>query len=81
MNASGGCEAAVTARIRTGWMKFREYGEILHGKNYSLKLKEKIYQSCVRSVMDVVFGGKGVVNSEKDRESNVWNEVDGQEKH
>ena len=24
LNASGGCETAVTARVRIGWMKFRE---------------------------------------------------------
>ena len=24
VNASGGCEAAVTARARIGWVKFRE---------------------------------------------------------
>jgi len=51
MNANGGCKAAVTARTRIGWMKFREYGEILHGKKYLLKLKGKIYRSCVRSAI------------------------------
>ena len=24
LNACGGCETAVTARVRIGWMKFRE---------------------------------------------------------
>jgi len=33
MNAIGGYEAAVTPRTRIGWIKFREYEEILHGKN------------------------------------------------
>ena len=28
VNASGGCEAAVTARARIGWVKFRECGVI-----------------------------------------------------
>jgi len=56
MNASGGCKAAVTARTRIGWLKFREYGEILHGKRYSVKLKGKIYQSCVRSA--ILHGSK-----------------------
>ena len=29
LNASGGCEAAVTARVRIGWMiSFRECGEL-----------------------------------------------------
>ena len=29
LNASDGCETAVTARVRIGWMKFRECGELL----------------------------------------------------
>ena len=31
LNASGGCETAVTSRVRIGWMKFRECGELLRG--------------------------------------------------
>ena len=30
LNASGGCEVAMTARTRLGWKKFRECGEILN---------------------------------------------------
>ena len=29
LNASGGCEAAVTARVRISWVKFREGGGLL----------------------------------------------------
>ena len=50
LNASGGRETAVTARMKIGWIKFRECG-ILYGRKFSLKLKERIYQSCVRSAM------------------------------
>ena len=32
VNASGGCEAAVTARVRIGWVKFKECGELLNSK-------------------------------------------------
>ena len=42
LNASGGSEAAVTARTRIKWIKFRECGELLHGRKFSLKLKEFI---------------------------------------
>ena len=42
LNASGGSEAAVTARTRIGWIKFRECGELLHGRKFSLKMKERI---------------------------------------
>ena len=48
MNAGGGCEAAVTARARIGWVKFRECGELLNLKRFSLKLKGMV---CVRSAM------------------------------
>ena len=51
VNASGGCEAAVTARARIGWVKFRECGELLNSKRFSLKVKGMVYQSCVRVAM------------------------------
>ena len=31
LNASDGCETAVTAGVRIGWLKFRECGELLLG--------------------------------------------------
>ena len=39
VNAGGGCEAAVTARTRCGWVKHRECSELLYGRRYPLKLK------------------------------------------
>ena len=51
VDGSGGCEAAVTARARFGWVKFRECGELLRGKRFSLKMKGMVYRSCVRSAM------------------------------
>jgi len=42
LNASGGSEVAVTARTRIGCVKFRECGEVLYGKLFSLKLKGKV---------------------------------------
>ena len=51
MNASGGCETAVTARARIGWMKFKECGELLNSKRFSLHMKGIIYRSCMRSAM------------------------------
>ena len=41
----------MTARTRVGWKKFRECGEILFGKRFSLQIKGKIYRSYVRSAM------------------------------
>ena len=51
MNASDGSEAALTARMRIGWIQFTECGELLYGRKFSLKMKGRIYQSCVRLVM------------------------------
>ena len=44
LNASGGCEAAVTARVRIGWVRFRECGELLLGNRFPLKMKGKVYR-------------------------------------
>ena len=52
VNAGGGCEAAVIARARISWVKFRECrDQLLNSKRFSLKLKAMVYQSCVRSAM------------------------------
>ena len=51
LNASGGSEAAVTSRTRIGWIKFRKCGELPYWRKFSLKMKDRIYQSCVRSTM------------------------------
>ena len=51
LNASGGCETAVNSRVRIGWMKFRECGELLRGRRFSLRMKGMVYQSCVSSAM------------------------------
>ena len=39
----GGCEAAVTARTRCGWVKIRECGELLYGRRFPLMLKGAVY--------------------------------------
>ena len=52
VNAGGGCEAAVTARARIGWLKFRECGEFLNSKRFSRKLKGLVYWSWVRSAFE-----------------------------
>ena len=56
LNASGGCEAAVTARVRIGWVKFRECGELLLGNRFPLKMKGKIYRCGVRSA--ILYGSE-----------------------
>ena len=56
LNVSSGSEAAITTRMRIKWIKFRECEELLHGRKFSLKMKGRIYQSCIRSAM--LYGSK-----------------------
>ena len=52
LDADGGCDSAVTARVvRSAWNKFCEYLPILTGKGFSLKLKGKVYATCVSCLM------------------------------
>ena len=46
LNASGGYKAAVTARVRIGWLRFRECGELLLGNRFPLKMTGKVYRCC-----------------------------------
>ena len=39
LDADGGCDSALTARVRSAWKKFRKYLPILTEKGFSLKLK------------------------------------------
>ena len=50
-DADGGCDSAVTTRVRSAWKKFSEYLPILTGKGFSFKLKGKVYATCVRSCL------------------------------
>ena len=42
---------AKKSRVRSVWKKFCEYLPILTGKEFSLKLKGKVYATCVRSCL------------------------------
>ena len=56
LNSGGGCEAAVTVRVRIGWVRFRECGELLLGNRFPLKMKGKVYRCCVR--LAILYGSK-----------------------
>ena len=56
LNASGGCEAAVTARERISQVRFRKSGELLLGNRFPLRIKGKVYHCCVRSA--ILYGSK-----------------------
>ena len=43
MQVHGSCEAALTAGTRIGWVKFKEYRELLNSKWFSLKTKGMVY--------------------------------------
>jgi len=51
VGSSGDAQSSVTARIRAGWRKFIELSQVLCGRVLSLKLKGRLYKSCIRSVM------------------------------
>ena len=65
INASGGCEAAVTARVRIGWVRFREGGELLFGNKFPLKMKGKICRCCVRSA--ILYGSETWCSKENEK--------------
>ena len=46
----------VTARLRIGWVRFRECGEWLLGNRFPLKMKGKVYHCCVRSA--ILYGSE-----------------------
>ena len=56
LDAGGGCLNAVTARVRVGWKKFRELSAVLCGRKWSVKMKGKLYKTCVRTAM--IYGGE-----------------------
>jgi hypothetical protein len=47
----GGVEEATRARVRCAWGKFMELAPILTARRVSLKLKGKMYRSCVQRVL------------------------------
>ena len=51
LSAGGGCEMAVTTRVKTAWKKFRELLPVLTSRHLSYKTCGCVYSSCVRSAM------------------------------
>ena len=43
-NSKSGFEAAVTARVRTGWERFRECGELLLRNRLPLRMTGRVYR-------------------------------------
>ena len=51
LSVEGDADAAVEARIRIGWNKFRQLVPLLTNKDVSLFMRGRLYSSCVRSSM------------------------------
>ena len=51
LDRDGGADLAAIARIRNGWMKFRELFRFLTSRAPPLEMKGRVYGSCVRSNM------------------------------
>ena len=51
LNVDGDADAAVEAKIRTGWNKFRQLVPLLTNRDISLIRRGRLYSSCVRSSM------------------------------
>jgi len=51
LSVDGDADAAVEARIRIGWNKFRQLVLLLTNKDVSLIMRGRLYSSCVRSSM------------------------------
>ena len=51
VDGDGGADLAATARIRNGWMKFRELFPFLTSRAPPLEMKGRVYSSWVRSSM------------------------------
>ena len=51
LSVDGDADAAVEARIRIGWNKFRQLVPLLTNRDISLFGRGRLYSSCVRSSM------------------------------
>jgi len=51
LSVDGDADAAVKARIRIGWSKFRQLVPLLTNKDVSLIMTGRLYSSCVQSSM------------------------------
>ena len=56
VSAGGGCEAAVTARTRYGWVKLRECGELLCGRRFPIKLNGVVHKRYARPA--ILYGSE-----------------------
>ena len=51
LGAAGGCEEVSRTRVRAAWGQFKEFAELLTRRGIPLRLKGRVYRTCVQSVM------------------------------
>jgi len=56
LGARGGAEKSSRARVRCAWDKFRELSPLLTSRGVSLKVKGRLYSTCVQCVM--IYGSE-----------------------
>jgi hypothetical protein len=56
IGAGGGAEESSRARVQCAWGKFRELSPLLTLREVSLKVKGRLYSTCVQCVM--IYGSE-----------------------
>ena len=72
IGSNGGSEHPVCARIRGAWNRFRQMVGVLGARDISLKLRGRLYDSCVRSTM--LYGSETWVMKKETESKIVRNE-------
>ena len=58
LSVHGDADAAVEARIRTGWNKFRQLVPLLTNKDVSLIMRGRLYSSCGLYRSSMLYGSE-----------------------
>ena len=76
IRSGGGAEDASSMRVKRAWGKFMELSPILMARRASLKLKGKVYRTCIQSVM--IYGSEtwSVGNEGRGYEKTIKNRED-----
>jgi len=58
LSVDGDADAAVEARIRIGWNKFRQLVPLLNNKDVSLIMRGRLYSSCSCVLSSMLHGSE-----------------------
>jgi len=73
LSVDGDADAAVENRIQIGWNNFRQLVPLLYNKGMSLKVRGRLYSSCVQSSM--FHGGETWPIRKKNEVALQWAEM------